>query len=921
MLRFLLAKLLIDDLNASSTPRTVQYKLDNPPTNLNEAYDASLLRIKNQEGEESIFGEEVLYTLCVAKTPITFDQLWCILSLRGNSVSLEDHDYIYDSFVVGTCAGLVIVDEKTKVVRFGHGTTRDYLHQFHCTEIGQARSVLLKKCLAYLRFPAIRLEYWSEDDQIQRLLLKHPFLEYAAVYWGDHAREVGIDDDEDLVTSIMDLLQKDENLACATRVLLYKTSSGLILEHKWGGWGAEQRTKGKMRGINLVAYCGLDNILARILQHSPDSYLRSGDPFGNVVHWAARGNHEAVLNRLMAQPGIKRIINEYSELAHTPLHVALVFRRTQALEILLKNGADPTIQIQRDPDWHSLQLAIWHGPPKHVEMLLGTGKTDCLLWAQDVLGRLALNIAAQSNDTESLGKLLPLYTKALEDRQHQVEELVDNLGRNPLHQAAQSGSQHATKAILEHPLGQDFAQWTNYRGQTPFQVAAFTGKLDVAKSYYDHVDREWLLTQHEALTYAALRGHSEVLRELLNFFSGSMNAQQLYRETLLYAVYNGRIESVNDVIRRIDFVANDPILTQVLFMATLYGHVEVVRHLLKTGTLVNTQNQQGFTALHLAASEHVSSVVRALLEAESAIDIEDKSGRTPLLCALQSKDVASSKLLIQYGSVIPKLDEECQRWLATQSWWARYSITQQDESQSKENIKLDSDNAFSPSSAGEIFRAALYLSRALGSQRERIPLVNWILELAEYWIAIDTQRNGEHCYDENDSSPVYLRSLPIVGRKSEPVRRILFHITSHDQSTESGPGDFGGYTWFSIERDSAGQRNDQVRLLENKHHRKEWTTFSISWPHQQGFDRTRFEPSDSEKEIWLTRLSRGNRVLVIPKARFQAWINFVQRADMTIYTTCLRKAVYRKVRSRTGDELAISFAAKHDNAGASAIQR
>ncbi len=909
----------MDDLAVQSKPSTVQHKLDHPPASLKEAYDTSFSRIRNQDGDAPLYGTEVLYTLCVAKAPLTCEQLRCVLSFEENAVPLDPSDFVLDIAVVGSCAGLAVLDEETKIVRLGHETTRDYLHESHSDGIAKARSALLKKCLAYLLDPAMSLEFWSENHQIQNLLLKYPFLEYAAVYWGDHARELDIDDDEHLVTAIMNLLQKDENLACATRVLLYKTSRDWISVHQWGGWGAEQRTKGKMRGINPVAYYGLGNILARILQESPDSYLRSGDPFGNVLHWAARGNHEAVLNRLMGQSCIQRIINEESELAHRPLHIALVFSKTRALEILLNNNADPVMTVAREPHWHSLQLAIKHGPPKHVKMLLDRGNADILLWTRDNLGRLALNIASIYDDIESLGILLPLYAQAI-DGEHQVEVLNDDMGRNPLHQAALNGHHRATELILAHELGQIFAHGKTYRGQTPFEGAAFAGELNVIKSYYGRVrDPGWLLTQYEALRFAALRGHSEVLCELLDFFGSSLNAQRLFRTTLLHATDNGKIENVEDVTRRIDFAANDPDLTQVLFMAAEKGHVEVVHHLLKIGTPVNAQNLQGSTALHLAANKHLSSVVRALLVAQSPLDIVDENGRTPLSCALQNKDVVSSKLLLQSGSVIPQLDEECQLWLATQPWWPHYSIPQQKASPSKENIKSDGDDSFSPSSTDEVFRAALYLSSALtfrweilplekGTRRERLPLVNWILELAEYWIATDSQRDGEHWYDENDPDPVYLRSLPIIGRELKLVRRIVFHVTSHDQSSESGPGDFDGYTWFSVERESAGRRSGHVRLLKNKHHRREWTEFKISWPNQPGFDSTPYEPSNGEKETWLTALGRGDRVLVIPKAMLQGWMNSVQRVEVTIYTTCLRKVEYHRKLPSSRHGTVLTFA-------------
>ena len=748
----------------------------------------------------------------------------------------------------------------------------------------------------------MRLEYWSENCQIRRHVEENPFLEYAAVYWGDHAREVGINNYEDLVEDIMDLMSKPENLARAIRVLLWKTTEDLIERHKWGEWGAEQKTKGKMRPINIVAYYGLDDILARLLQDKPDVYLDSNDPFGNVVHWGARGNHECVLSRLMKQPRINMIINQFSELAHTPLHVALVFQRTRALEILLQHGADPSIQIKREPDWHSLELAIWHGPPKHVAMLLDTNKTEQLLWTRDILGRLALHIAADTDDTQSISVLLPLYDKAIKDSSNGIEQLMDAMGRNILHQAAQGGHSRTTEVILQHSLGRDFARYTNYRGHRPFETAAFCGRTNVVKSYYDRVDREWLLKQLKAPLLAASRGHSETLHELLNFFGRNPVAQDLYRKALMVAVVNGRIEITKDITSRITFTANDKILSEALFIAARRGHVEVISHLLEKGTPINSQDLQGCTALHLAVSEDMVAGAKYLLGSHCVLEIKDKRGRTPLMVALERRYPAASVLLLQYGAMRPDIDDECRLWLRTQSWWSRFDnlqrdnpslyAVQRDARPSREVMVMDRKGALSPASSTEVFRAALYLHKALGSRPSNLPLVNWILELAEYWISTESQRGGEDWYDENDPDPVYLRSLPIIGRGYRPVQRITFHVSSHDQSEGSGPGDFTGYTRICIEREAAaanGSRSDRRRILKNKHHRGDWTQFDVSWPHREGFVRTPETPDEGVKEKWLASLERGDRVLVVPKAILQNWRNYVNRADMSVYTTCLRE--------------------------------
>ncbi|ERF71221.1 hypothetical protein EPUS_08139 [Endocarpon pusillum Z07020] len=888
---FLMAKLLMDDIETQRTLSKLRKKLDDPPGNLKQAYDNSLLRIERQATVDADIGKEVLFTLCIAKSPLTVKQLQSVISLDLEDVSLGPEDEITERALIGSCAGVVVVDEISQIVRFGHQTTRDYLYESHATQIAQAQLVLLKKCLTYLRSPNVRIERWSKDDHIQRLLKVYPFLEYAAVHSGDHAREVGTEHQEELLSDIMDLLQQDENLACAVRVLLYKTSSDWIGRHKWGAWGAEQPTKGKMRGINLVGYCGLDHALTHILRASPGEYLRSQDSSGNALHWAARGNHEAVLKILVEQPGVERPIKQYSELAHTPLHVALVFRRTLALEILLDNGADPSIKVQREPDWHSLQLAIRHGPSGHVDILLRRGNQESLLWARDILGRLALNIAADSEDTESLDKFLPLYSHAVRDR-HEMAELVDFMQQNPLHQAAQNGHKRATEALLQHDLAKVFAQGTNYRKHLPCRCL------------------EW--QTRKALCDAASRGHPEVLRVLVDFFGASQHADRLFRRALVNAAEDGTIESVVALTTKINFAAQHDDLFSALLVAASNGHFEVVRHLLKTGAPINAQDHQGYTALHLAASNgltvvtqtliaagsrlgikdvrgrtplalalqektasqarklevvrhllkmgapidvqdhkghtalHLAAskdmglVAKMLIAAGSELDTEDASGRTPLALALQEKAAATAKLLVHAGAAVPPFDD-CRDWLASPAGYNRYKeLDEVERAQIQQNIQSAPHAPYTPLSADEIFRAALYVSKMLGFRRETLPLVNLILELAEYWIVSDSQRDGEHDFDENDRTPVYLRSLPIVGRNANPVRRIEIYIVSHDQSSQNGPGSFdNSWTWFEVRRQMrGGQKGIPLRLLLNKTRRRDWTRWRISWPHRQGYDRT-----------------------------------------------------------------------------------
>ena len=107
-----------------------------------------------------------------------------------------------------------------------------------------------------------------------------------------------------------------------------------------------------------------------------------------------------------------------------------------------------------------------------------------------------------------------------------------------------------------------------------------------------------------------------------------------------------------------------------------------------------------------------------------------------------------------------------------------------------------------------------------------------------------------------------------------------------------------------------GQRGIPLRLLLNKTRRRDWTTWQISWPLRQGYDRTPRTVGNAQKEAWLSRLSPGDRVLVIPKAQFQAWVSYIRRAEVTINSTCLREVAFKAIHPSSGQQhLALGFTA------------
>ena len=158
---------------------------------------------------------------------------------------------------------------------------------------------------------------------------------------------------------------------------------------------------------------------------------------------------------------------------------------------------------------------------------------------------------------------------------------------------------------------------------TPLHYAARYGKIDSAKATE--------ATKSEK-TWKAI--------EFLMRHSNDKNAKDKYGFTVLHhAVYRGNVLAVQRLIEGQE-VKSDEVDEQgntALHLAAQGDHKEVCSLLLqrREGTMI--VNKEGLTALHLASSAGSLSCIQELLEVdqgrEEMLSLEDRWGRTPLLLA------------------------------------------------------------------------------------------------------------------------------------------------------------------------------------------------------------------------------------------------------------------------------------------------
>jgi hypothetical protein len=115
--RFLLAKLHMDSLVSKSNLRAVRNALDRLPASVNATYDEAMERIRKQGEEDRDLADQVLSWIAYARRPLSLKELQYALAVSPEMIEMDCAAIVPESILTAVCAGLVVVDEKSSVIR------------------------------------------------------------------------------------------------------------------------------------------------------------------------------------------------------------------------------------------------------------------------------------------------------------------------------------------------------------------------------------------------------------------------------------------------------------------------------------------------------------------------------------------------------------------------------------------------------------------------------------------------------------------------------------------------------------------------------------------------------------------------------------------------------------------------------------
>lgn len=375
---------------------------------LNQAYESAWERINGQkEGFRSI-ATRVLAWISFAKRPLSTKELQHALAVKiGTDVFHKDAiPQVQD--MVSFCAGLVTVDERSRVIRLVHYTTQEFFDRKKSDWFPNAEAMIAETCISYLSLEEFgdSCPYQSNPFYLRRS--SYGLYKYASYYWGDHARVAGRKVDE----SVIGFLMSGARASSAFHVMLERfPMSDRIEGEYYDFYDPWLRRHSPVSGLHLAVHFELDEAINMLLKNGCDVNGRKG-------------------------------------LEVTPLLMAIDNGHIGIAEMLLDNGA----HMGFVPGQSLIYLAVAMEPHNYSERLV-----------QKLIAR-----GIDDGENFSLYLLLAVQlgyeaiVKLLLDKGADINA-TGHFGMTPLHIAAEHGQEAIMKLLLDKGAdidATDNASWT-----------------------------------------------------------------------------------------------------------------------------------------------------------------------------------------------------------------------------------------------------------------------------------------------------------------------------------------------------------------------------------------------------------------------------------------------------------------------------
>ena len=365
--------------------------------------------------------------------------------------------------VLSTCSSLIAIvhDGDSRVVQFSHFSVKEFLTSdrlavaaedisFHHIILEPAHTILAQACLGVL----LHLDDSSREASVQ----KFPLAEYVLQHWVDHALF------ENVALRIKDGI---EDLFDAEKPHFWRwirVRGNMDDTYTW--IDATPPKQPKAAPMYWAAYCGLHDVMEKLIGEHPEHLNATGGPCGAVLHAASRRGHLTIVQSLLSHGAD---VNALGRWGRTALLFASNWGHLEVVRWLLDHGADVNAKDKSD-DWTSLHLATHKG---HCELVRTLLEHNADTSARNDSGFTPLHAASNQNCVDIVLLLL----------KHGADTEIGDSQYKPLHTASSLGNLDTTRLLLEHGAE---VNAEDHRGRTAYQIASENGHNEVAQFLLAH---------------------------------------------------------------------------------------------------------------------------------------------------------------------------------------------------------------------------------------------------------------------------------------------------------------------------------------------------------------------------------------------------------------------------------------------------
>ncbi|KAJ7024880.1 ankyrin repeat-containing domain protein [Mycena alexandri] len=648
---FLLAKLYIQFLSTKNTIGHVREALKEPPKNLYDSYHIAMQQIEAQNEDNRETAHSTLIWVVNAKRPLTVSELTVALAIKPGAQSLNE-DYLPDiETVLAVCAGLVIVDKESSVVRLVHYTTQEYLDSIQAQLFPDAQTEITDTLFTLLNFDGYPDSSWTSlriedlpslvgysqyclahavgefEVQLRKVLLE--FLGGAFPWKKTLAGEKNFRE-----RKWNSMPWNYEDWPSQPSVLWISAAANLVDTVKFLLDQAPLQVDSEHPEIIVASYYGHAEIVSLLLEKGADVNA-TGGVYGGPLQAAAAGGHTEMVGILLEKGAD---INAAGGRNGSPLQAAANRGHTEIVGILLEKGAD--INAAGGEDGSPLQAATDGGYTEIVGILLEKGAD---INAAGGIDGSPLQAAAARGHTEIFGILL--------EKGADVNGAGGFYG-SPLQAAAAEGRTEIVGILIEK--GANINAAGGFYG-SPLQAAANLGHTEVVGILLERgadINAAGGL-YGTSLQAAANRGHTEIVGILLEKGADVNAAGGFYGSPLQAAAAGGRTEIVGILIEKgADVNAAGGLYGSPLQAAANLGHTEIFGILLEKGADVNAAGGIDGSPLQAAAAEARTEMVGILLEKGANINAAGGFYGSPLQAAAAEGRTEIVGILIEKGADI-----------------------------------------------------------------------------------------------------------------------------------------------------------------------------------------------------------------------------------------------------------------------------